>query len=43
MVDSGKEEEYGPGDTFYIPPGHHGYVVGEEAVVGLDISAVTST
>jgi quercetin dioxygenase-like cupin family protein len=38
MVDSGKEEEYGPGDTFYIPPGHDGYVVGNEPVVGLDIS-----
>src|SRR5918996_2171568 len=39
MIDSGKEEEYGPGDTFYIPPGHDGYVVGNEAIVGLDISA----
>lgn len=38
MVDSGKEVEYGPGDTFYIPAGHDGYVVGNEPVVGLDIS-----
>lgn len=42
-VDSGREEEYGPGDTFYITPGHDGYVVGDEAAVGLDISSVTST
>jgi hypothetical protein len=43
MIDSGREEEYGPGGTFYITPGHDGYVVGDEAVVGLDISSVTST
>lgn len=38
MVTSGKEIEYGPGDLFYIPPGHHGWVVGSEPVVGLDVS-----
>jgi quercetin dioxygenase-like cupin family protein len=38
MVDSGNEVEYGPGDTFYILPGHDGYVVGNQPAVGLDIS-----
>lgn len=40
MVDSGNEVEYGPGDAFYIPPGHDGYVIGNEQVVGLDISPI---
>ncbi len=43
MIDSGKEEEYGPDDAFYIPPGHDGYVVGDEPVVGLDITSIPST
>ncbi|HEX6283056.1 MAG TPA: cupin domain-containing protein [Nitrososphaera sp.] len=43
MIDSGKEEEYGPGDAFYILPGHDGYVVGNEPVVGLDISSIPTT
>jgi quercetin dioxygenase-like cupin family protein len=41
MVASGNEVEYGPGDLFHIPPGHDGWVVGEEPVVGLDISQAT--
>lgn len=41
MVASGTEIEYGAGDLFYIPPGHDGWVVGEETVVGLDISQAT--
>lgn len=43
MVESGREIEYGPGDTFYIEPGHDGYVVGDKAVVGLDVSSASTS
>ena len=29
-MDDGTEQSYGPGDTFYIPPGHDGWVTGDE-------------
>jgi hypothetical protein len=32
----GKEVESGPGDVLVIPPGHDAWVVGDEAVVGID-------
>ena len=38
MVSSGKEIEFAPGDIAYIPPGHDAWVIGNEPVVGLDIS-----
>jgi len=41
MVNSGEEVEYRPGDTFYIPAGHDGYVIGSNPVIGLDISPNT--
>jgi len=41
MVSDGKETEFGPGDVFYIPPGHDAQVIGNEPVVGLDISNPT--
>ena len=31
--DDGQEIDYGPGDVWDIPPGHDGWVVGDEAVV----------
>jgi hypothetical protein len=31
----GLEGEAGPGDIFYIPPGHDGWVVGDEPLVTL--------
>ena len=38
MMSSGKEIEFGPGDVAFVPPGHDAWVVGNEPVVGLDIS-----
>ena len=29
-MDDGTEITFGPGDAFYIPPGHDGWVVGDE-------------
>ena len=34
VMDDGAEEEFGPGDTAVIPPGHNAWVVGSEPVVG---------
>jgi hypothetical protein len=31
----GTEFTAGPGDTFYIPPGHDGWVLGDEPLVTL--------
>jgi hypothetical protein len=39
MVESGIEQKYGPGDTFFIEPGHDGYVIGDQPVIGLDVSS----
>ena len=35
-MDDGSETELGPGDIGYIPPGHDGWVVGDEPFVALD-------
>jgi quercetin dioxygenase-like cupin family protein len=34
----GTEVEFGPGDLGHIPPGHDGWVIGDEPVVYLDIT-----
>ena len=39
-MDDGTEFEYGPGDVGVIPPGHDAWVVGNEPVVGLDITGM---
>lgn len=36
MMDDGKKISLGPGDAFDIPPGHDGWVVGNEPVIFLD-------
>jgi uncharacterized RmlC-like cupin family protein len=36
-MDDGTEMEAGPGDLTYVPPGHDGWVVGDEPVVFLEI------
>ena len=41
-MDDGTEKEYGPGDAYVIPPGHDGWVVGDEPVVTVDMSRVTA-
>jgi hypothetical protein len=40
-MDDGTEEEFGPGDVTVIPPGHDGWVVGNEPVVAIDITGMT--
>jgi mannose-6-phosphate isomerase-like protein (cupin superfamily) len=37
-MDNGEEQEYGPGDTYIIPPGHDAWIVGNETYVGVDVS-----
>jgi quercetin dioxygenase-like cupin family protein len=36
-MDDGSEHVMGPGDFFYIPPGHDSWVVGDEPYVSLHI------
>jgi hypothetical protein len=37
-LDDGTEMEFGPGDAYEIPPGHDGWVIGDEPAVGIEIS-----
>jgi len=39
-MDDGSEEEFGPGDVGYVPPGHNAWVVGNEPVVGIDFTGM---
>jgi hypothetical protein len=36
-MDDGEVGDVGPGDVFDVPPGHDAWVVGDEAVVALDV------
>jgi quercetin dioxygenase-like cupin family protein len=36
LMDDGTELEFGPGDVVSIPPGHDGWVIGDEPCVLLD-------
>jgi uncharacterized cupin superfamily protein len=29
-MDDGTEREFGPGDSFHMPPGHDAWIVGDE-------------
>jgi quercetin dioxygenase-like cupin family protein len=40
IMDDGSEEEFGPGDTAVVPPGHNAWVVGNETVVGIDFTGL---
>jgi quercetin dioxygenase-like cupin family protein len=40
-MDDGSQMEYGPGDAFYMPPGHDAWVVGNERCVMVDVTGVT--
>ena len=40
LMDDGSEEEFGPGDTAVIPPGHNAWVVGDEPVVAIDFTGL---
>ncbi|MEX0874291.1 MAG: cupin domain-containing protein [Actinomycetota bacterium] len=37
-MEDGSEAEVGPGDVFVVPPGHDGWVVGDEPFEALDFS-----
>jgi quercetin dioxygenase-like cupin family protein len=40
VMDDGAEEEFGPGDSSVIPPGHNAWVVGDESVVAIDFTGL---
>lgn len=39
-MNDGLEEEFGPGDVGYVPPGHNAWVVGDEPFVAVDFTGV---
>jgi quercetin dioxygenase-like cupin family protein len=39
-MDDGTELEFGPGDVIAIPPGHDGWVIGDEPCVLLDFAGM---
>ena len=39
-MDDGTEREFGPGDTFHMPPGHDAWIVGDESCVLLDFGGL---
>ena len=41
MIDKGIEEEFGPGDTAVIPPGHNAWVIGDESVIAIDFTGMS--
>ena len=41
-MDDGSELEYGPGDAFYMPPGHDAWIVGDEQCVMLDVTGMSN-
>lgn len=40
VMDDGSEQEFGPGEVSSLPPGHDAWVVGEDAVVLVDITGM---
>ncbi|MDB5770890.1 MAG: cupin [Burkholderia sp.] len=41
QMDDGTQVEYGPGDAFFVPPGHDEWVVGDERCVLVDLTGAT--
>src|SRR6266581_5737087 len=39
-MDDGTEREFGPGETFHMPPGHDAWIVGDEKCVLLDFGGL---
>ncbi len=40
LMDDGTELDFGPGDVVAIPPGHDGWVVGDEPCVVIDFAGM---
>jgi quercetin dioxygenase-like cupin family protein len=40
VIDDGTEEEIGSGDAALVPPGHNAWVIGDEALVGIDFTGL---
>jgi hypothetical protein len=39
-MDDGAEQEFGPSDALYVPPGHDAWVVGNESFVAVDFTGM---
>jgi hypothetical protein len=39
-MDDGSEEEFGPGDVSYLPPGHNAWIIGSEPFVAVDFTGM---
>jgi mannose-6-phosphate isomerase-like protein (cupin superfamily) len=39
-MDDGTEQEFGPGEVSYVPPGHDAWVVGNEPFVAVDFTGM---
>jgi len=39
-MDDGTEVEYGPGDVFYMPPGHDAWIVGDDTCMMYDVTGM---
>jgi uncharacterized cupin superfamily protein len=39
-MDDGTEQEFGPGEAMYIPPGHGAWVVGDQPFVAVDFTGM---
>ena len=37
-MDDGTETEYGEGDVYHIPPGHDGWVIGDDPAVTFEVT-----
>jgi hypothetical protein len=35
-----EEEEFGPGDVGYLPPGHNAWIIGNEPCVAIDFTGM---
>ena len=39
-MDDGTEQEFGPGEVAYVPPGHDAWVVGDEPFIAVDFTGM---
>ena len=41
-MDDGTEDEFGPGDTVSLPPGHNAWIIGQEKFVAIDFTGMSA-